>query len=140
MVYDRQDHIDHLYETHSLNKQIEGNDWAIFILNEASQSFIHQADLPTLLTAVTAIEATLRKSLNKTDLASLKTMIDESSLNFELKDRLHMLRKYRNQWVHQKQLAEKADITTDIYQIEVELEDMAYFALKCGYECVYWQE
>jgi len=145
---ERQNHIDDLYAQFTPDKDsnlhndkiISNYTWAIFILEEAVTAFLMRADLAAILTISTAIEATLREKLDKTELATFRSMIEEAALPSDMQDRLHMLRKYRNQWAHQKSLAKKTDIQTNLHQIEDELEHMAFFALKCGFEIIYMDQ
>ena len=75
------------------------SEWATRISQEATETFVSGHHLAALLTAVAAIETHLRAegSASKTRLQDLVT---QSGLDEGIKIEVHVLRRYRNRWVH----------------------------------------
>lgn len=106
------------------------SEWCAFIVREVDTAFANGAHLASILTAVSAIETYLRSEYAATEKERLVELIEKSSIDAGLKSDLHILRKYRNRWVHvddpwnDSKLLEHPEVT------EHELEDMALFAAR----------
>lgn len=113
------------------------SEWCAFIVREADTAFANGAHLASIITAVSAIETYLRSEHAATGKERLVELIDKSSIDARLKDDLHVLRKYRNRWVHvdepwnDSKLLEQPDVT------ERELESMALFAARALRRTIY---
>lgn len=113
------------------------SEWCAFIVREADTAFVNGAHLASILTAVSAIETCLRSEHAATGKERLVELIDSSSIDAGLKRDLHVLRKYRNRWVHvaepwnDSKLLEQPEVT------ERELEDMALFAARALRRTIY---
>jgi hypothetical protein len=70
-----------------------------FLIRNADLAFMYEAHLASLLTAVAAIESHLRGEYPE-NRGRLVNLIDSSELEPELKIELHMIRRFRNSWVH----------------------------------------
>lgn len=75
------------------------SEWATRISQEATESFVNGHHLATLLTAMAAIETHLRSESCDAK-TRLQDLINEATLDDSLKSEIHVLRRYRNRWVH----------------------------------------
>lgn len=113
------------------------SEWCSFIVREADTAFASGAHLASILTSVSAIETYLRSEHSTTGRERLATLIDVASIEPDLKHELHILRRYRNKWVHvddpwgDEALLEKPGVT------ENELEQMAFFAVRVLRRTIY---
>ncbi|QDL39721.1 hypothetical protein [Rhodoferax sediminis] len=113
------------------------SEWCSFIVREADLAFVHGAHLASILTAVSGIETYLRSEYSETGRKRLVELINRAPIHEALKKDLHLLRKYRNKWVHidepwnDKTLLERPEGT------ERELEKMALFAARLLRRTIY---
>lgn len=113
------------------------SEWCSFIVREADTAFVNGAHLATILTAVSGIETYLRSEYATRGRDRLVQLIDHASISDDLKTDLHVLRKYRNRWVHvddpwcDESLIEKPE------EMERELERMAFFAARVLRRTIY---
>lgn len=114
------------------------SEWCSFIVREADTAFANGMHLASILAAVSAIETYLRSECAASKQRhSLAELIDNATINANLKGDLHLLRKYRNRWVHvgepwsDSKLLEQPGVT------ERELEDMALFAARALRRTIY---
>lgn len=113
------------------------SEWAVFVVKQADLAFIHGAYLPAIITAVSAAETHLRSENGASGKISFQKLIDSSSINDALKNKLHKLRQYRNKWVHIENPWEDSQILNDENEIEQELELMATMAVEVLRETIY---
>ena len=79
------------------------SEWSTFLIRDDDTAFCNGAYLATILTAAAGIESHLRfeyQIQNNEKYLGLYELIEISSIDNSLKQELHNLRKYRNQWVH----------------------------------------
>jgi hypothetical protein len=76
------------------------SEWCTFIVRDADTAFASGAHLAAILTAVSGIETYLRSEHSETGRKRLVDLINSAQIAAELKTDLHVLRKYRNKWVH----------------------------------------
>lgn len=113
------------------------SEWCSFIVSEADMAFVSGAHLASILTAVSGIETYLRSEYASSDKERLFKLIDESPIDSELKKDLHILRKYRNKWVHVGDPWDDQALVKNPEQFEVELQEMAFFAVRCLRRTIY---
>lgn len=113
------------------------SEWSSFIVREADVAFAAGADLASLLTAVSGIEAYLRSEHSETGKERLIELINRASIDAGLKDDLHVLRKYRNKWVHVDEPWNDSNLLERPEETEQELERMALFAARALRRTIY---
>lgn len=113
------------------------SEWCAFIVREADTAFANGAHLASILTAVSAIETYLRSEHSTTGKERLVELIDKSSIDASLKSDLHLLRKYRNRWVHVDEPWNDSELLEQPEVAECELEDMALFAARALRRTIY---
>lgn len=106
------------------------SEWCSFIVREADISFIHGAFLSSILISVAAIETYLRSEYSNGKKESFCELINQSSLEETLKEKLHELRRYRNKWVHVIHPENDEEIINNPNEFEKELEEKATGAIK----------
>lgn len=106
------------------------SEWCTFISKSVYQAFVNGADLATVLTAVTCIETYFKTENPEDSNKSLVELIDTAfGLSDEEKESLHILRKYRNGWVHADRL-DDTDLFLHEDKYERELEEMALLSIR----------
>lgn len=106
------------------------SEWCTFILQSVYEAFVNGADLATVITAVVCIETYFKTEVPEDSNKSLAELIDEASgLSDEEKESLHILRKYRNGWVHADRLND-TDLLLHESKYQKELEEMALLAVQ----------
>ncbi|MFZ6815558.1 hypothetical protein ACO0K3_13890 [Undibacterium sp. Rencai35W] len=113
------------------------SEWCSFIVREADTAFVKGAHLASILTAVSGIETYLRSEYSVTGKERLIDLINHASIKTELKTNLHLLRKYRNKWVHIDDPWNDASLLECPEQTEQELEQMAFFAARALRSTIY---
>jgi hypothetical protein len=113
------------------------SEWCSFIVREADTAFANGAYLASILTAVSAIETYLHSEYASSDKDRFFKLIDDSPIEAGLKKELHALRKYRNKWVHVDEPWEDQALIENPEEIESELEEMAFFAVKSLRKTIY---
>jgi hypothetical protein len=116
------------------------SEWTTFLVKDAETAYCSGAYLASILTIQAAVESHLRFDyFTTTDTKGLffYDLINKSSLNDDLKEELHDLRKYRNKWVHvndpenDDELLERPE-----YYVE-ELETFSTKAIKTMLKTIY---
>lgn len=120
-----------------LNGGIILSEWCTFIVRDADTAFASGAHLAAILTAVSGIETYLRSEYSKTGKERLVVLINEAEIDAGLKTDLHALRKYRNKWVHVDSPWEDQELLVHPEAVEVELEEMAFFAVRSLRRTIY---
>lgn len=106
------------------------SEWCTFISKSVYQAFVNGADLATVLTAVTCIETFFKTESPEDSNKNLAELIDVAfGLSDEEKESLHVLRKYRNGWVHADRL-DDTDLFLHEDKYEKELEEMALLSIR----------
>ncbi|HQN65516.1 MAG TPA: hypothetical protein PLR90_09220 [Methylophilus sp.] len=113
------------------------SEWCSFVVCESDTAFANGAHLASIITAVSAIETYLKSEYpaNKDD--KLVALINQAEINSELKKDIHILRKYRNKWVHVDDPWNDENLLANRSQVEAELENMALFAAKTLRRTIY---
>ncbi len=113
------------------------SEWCCFIVREADTAFVNGAHLASILTAVSGIEAYLRSEFSDTGKERLVDLINQAAIDEGLKEDLHVLRKYRNKWVHVDDPMNDAQLLEKPEDTEKELEQMAFFAARSLRRTIY---
>lgn len=113
------------------------SEWCGFIVREADKAFTADANLASILTAVSGIETYLRAEYSTTGKERLFDLIDQSPIEKNLKTDLHKLRKHRNKWVHVDDPLDDAMLLEKPEEYDEELEEMAFFAIRCLRRTIY---
>lgn len=113
------------------------SEWCSFIVREADVAFAAGADLASILTAVSGIETYLRSEHSETSKERLVELINRASIDAGLKNDLHILRKYRNKWVHIDEPWNDSNLLERPEETELELERMALFAARALRRTIY---
>jgi len=113
------------------------SEWCSFIVREADMAFAAGADLASILTAVSGIETYLRSEHSETGKKRLVELINRASIDAGLKDDLHVLRKYRNKWVHVDEPWNDSNLLERPEETEQELACMALFAARALRRTIY---
>lgn len=113
------------------------SEWCSFIVREADLAFAGGADLASILTAVSGIETYLRSEHSETGKERLVELINRASIDSDLKADLHVLRKYRNKWVHVDEPWSDRGLLDLPQETEQELERMGLFAARALRRTIY---
>lgn len=113
------------------------SEWCSFIVREADVAYAAGAHLASILTAVSGIETYLRSEYSETGKERLVDLINRASIYIGLKEDLHVLRKYRNKWVHVDEPWNDASLLERPEETEEELERMAFFAARALRRTIY---
>lgn len=113
------------------------SEWCSIIVCEADKAFVAGANLAALITALAGIETYLRSEYPQKGNIKLFYLIELSPIDPELKKSIHLLRKYRNGWVHVTDPTDDADILENPEKYETELCQMASFAIETLRRVIY---
>ena len=113
------------------------SEWCSFIVRDADTAFVSGAHLATILTAVSGIETHLRSEHSTTKKGRLVELINHAEIDTSLKADLHVLRKYRNKWVHVDEPWEDEALLEHPEAVAGELEEMAFFAVRVLRRTIY---
>jgi hypothetical protein len=113
------------------------SEWCSFLIRDADIAYAKGAYLASLITAVAAIETHLRYEALQKGKLPLARLIDQEVANVELRNGLHHLRIYRNQWVHVADTEDDQKLLSAPTQTEQEVETMAAFAIKVLRQTIY---
>lgn len=113
------------------------SEWCSFIVREADKAFSSGAYLASILTAVSGIETYLKSEYSQPSRNRLVELINQAPIDGSLKDDLHVLRKYRNKWVHVDEPWDDANLIEHPEKTEQELEHMAFFAARALRRTIY---
>ena len=100
------------------------SEWATFLIKDADAAFAAGAHLASIITGLAGVETHLRGE-NGGKNQRFVELIDQSDLEDDLKWELHVLRKYRNSWVHVGDPWEDDSLLESSEKHEAELEEMA---------------
>lgn len=93
------------------------DDYTSFQLENAYISFCAGADLACVIMCQAAIESYIKED-EALDCKSFYDIIENCSYSSDFKNRLHPLRKYRNKWMHRKEI--DREISMDYAELERE--------------------
>jgi len=113
------------------------SEWCTFIVRDADTAFAGGAHLAAILTAVSGIETYLRSEYSETGKERLVELINQTEIDAVLKADLHILRNYRNKWVHVDSPLEDEELLEHPEAVEEELEEMAFFAVRALRRTIY---
>ena len=113
------------------------SEWCAFIVRECDIAFAAGANLATVITATTAVETYLRAEYGAGANLRLVELINQAPISTELKNDVHKLRKYRNQWVHIAKPKDDQAILENPEAYEVELESWAMLAQRTLRRTIY---
>jgi hypothetical protein len=118
------------------------SEWSTFLIKDADTAFFNKANLATILVSQAAIECHLRyEYLNEPlNIKGFYNLIEHSPIPDDLKKELHILRKYRNKWVHVNEPSEDEDLLKRPDYYENELEQMAIIAIRLLHEVIYLEQ
>lgn len=100
------------------------SEWATFLIKDADLAFVSGANLASIITGLAGAETHLRGECGEKN-QRFVDLIDQSNLEEDLKRELHILRRYRNRWVHVADPWEDASLLEFPDKHEAELEEMA---------------
>ncbi len=101
-----------------------------FISKSVYDAFVNGADLATVITSLACIETFFKTENPENKDKSLAQLIDEASfLDEEEIENLHLLRRYRNSWVHADCL-DDTELLKDDTAFYAEVEEMAILSVK----------
>jgi hypothetical protein len=129
---DRWDYINKLEDELLLGGVII-SEWSAFLVQDAEEAFCSGANLAAILVSQAAIESHLRYEYASSQVhkrLSFYELIEQSPLPEEMKRDLHILRKYRNRWVHVNDPNNDADLLVRPEYYEEEVERIAYMTIK----------
>ncbi|MBT0568715.1 hypothetical protein KIK84_00115 [Curvibacter sp. CHRR-16] len=113
------------------------SEWCTFIVRDVDMAFAGGAHLAAVLTAVSGIETYLRSEYSVTRKERLVELTNRAGIDANLKADLHVLRKYRNKWVHVDSPWEDEELIEHPEMVEGELEEMAFFAVRALRRTIY---
>ena len=106
-------------------------DWTTFQLENAYISYCAGANLSCIVMCQATIESFMRDDEQLSD-RSFYDLIENSSYNQDMKEKLHTLRKYRNKWTHINE--QNNEFLID----EKELEELALFSYRLALEVFHY--
>jgi hypothetical protein len=133
---ERWEHLNEL-DTTLLKGGVALSGWCTFIVQEADIAFAKGAMLASILTAVSGIETYLRSEYSNKDKETLFNLINRAPIDDQLKEDLHILRNYRNAWVHVEEPWQDRELERTSEPLMAELEEMALFAAKTLRRTIY---
>lgn len=119
------------------------SEWSTFLIKDSDIAFCSGAYLAAILTAVAGIESHLRFEYDNhrnEKHPSLYALIENSPIDFDLKQELHKLRKFRNEWVHVNDPQDNQKLLENSSQIDSELETIAINAIKLLRQVIYLEQ
>lgn len=100
------------------------SEWATFLIKDADLAFVSGANLASIITGLAGAETHLRGEGGEKN-RRFVDLIDQANLEEDLKRELHILRRYRNKWVHVADPWEDGSLLEFPEKHEAELEEMA---------------
>lgn len=106
------------------------SEWCTFISKSVYDAFVNHADLATVITSMACIETYFKTENPNNKGKNLVQLINEADfLDEEEVENLHILRKYRNSWVHAERL-DDTEILVNETAFYVEAEKMAILSVR----------
>ncbi len=116
------------------------SEWCTFIVKDADLAFVHGAFLSSIITSLAAVETYLRAEYGAKGKDSLANLISDSPLDESLKNELHYLRKYRNEWVHVDAPWRDGELVSNPDSKDKELEEIAKRAGRAMRQVIYSEQ
>jgi hypothetical protein len=116
------------------------SEWSTFLIRDADVAFQSGAHLSAILTSLAAVESHLKYEYGEKKNERLVDLIDKAPIEEDLREDLHLLRKYRNKWVHVNDPGQDDDLLTKPDKYEEELEKMACLAIKSLRRSIYTEQ
>ena len=116
------------------------SEWTTFLAKDAEIAFCGHANLASILACQAAIESHLRFDYFIPEQSKgwgFYQLIENSSLNNDLKNELHELRKFRNTWVHVKDPYNDSDLLERPEYYGNELEQFAKKSIRIMLKALY---
>jgi len=139
---DRADYINSL-DDELLKGGVLLSEWSTFMIRDADTAFCNGADLAAILACQAAIESHLRYEYF-VDSANRKLgffdLIEQAPLPADLKCDLHVLRRYRNLWVHVNEPDNDEDLLKCPEFHLAEIDQMAVLAIKVLRQVIYEEQ
>ena len=116
------------------------SEWSVFLIRDADTAFTSGANLAALLTALAGIESHLKFEYGRKKRERLVDLIDKAPIEEDLREDLHRLRIYRNQWVHIDDPVDDKTLLAEPDVHERELEEMAILAINSLRRTIYTEQ
>lgn len=117
------------------------SEWSAFLIRDADTAYCAGANLAAILAAQAAMESHLRYEYGENDKRiGFFDLIEISPIHEDLKADLHLVRKYRNQWVHVNDPHQDENLLTYPQYIEEELEKMAKLSIRSMRKVIYFEQ
>lgn len=107
------------------------SEWTTVIMQDAEGAFVSGHYLAAILTAQAAMECNLRHENGVAERCGFFELIEGSDLPAELKQDLHVVRRYRNRWVHVADPSEDSHLQDHLFEEGEDMERMAVLAITC---------
>ncbi|MCW7471725.1 hypothetical protein [Leptospira kanakyensis] len=104
------------------------SEYCTYLIKNCDLSFVIDAHLSTIITAVAGIETFLRSESSEIK-QSFQELINISNLDNESKENLHRLRKFRNKWVHVNEPWNDSELLEFTEKVDKELEEYSILAV-----------
>ncbi len=99
------------------------SEWATYLIKDADLAFVGGAHLASIITSIAGVETHRRGEVDSSK-QRLVDLIEQSDLEYDLKQELQLLRKYRNKWVHVADPWDDEALLDFPEKHEAELEEM----------------
>ena len=116
------------------------SEWSAFLVRDADTAFASGANLAAILTALAGIESHLKYEYGSNQRERLVDLIDSASIDEALRAELHVLRRYRNKWVHVADPHEDTGLLAQPDTHAAELEQMASRAIRALRQAIYTEQ
>jgi hypothetical protein len=113
------------------------SEWCNRIVVDSDTAYAVGAFVASILTGMSGIETYLRAEDAGSGRRRLVDLIEASSLPADLKSDLHLLRRYRNKWVHVDDPNDDSVLLDEPDSMERELEAMAWLAVRAIRRTIY---
>lgn len=113
------------------------SEWCTVIVQETDLAFVGGADLATIITALAGVETYLRSEYGSKRGDASHKLIDASPLDDDLKQDLHLIRRFRNKWVHVSDPWDDQHLLDRPHEIGKELASMAEMAVRALRRTIY---
>lgn len=105
------------------------SEYSTFLAQDADTAFVNQADLATIIVCCAAIESHLRYEGSGDE--RLVSLISETPMEEDLREKLHDLRRFRNQWTHVSRPELDERLLAEEQAVRDELSEKAHLAMEC---------
>lgn len=116
------------------------SEWCVWLVRETDTAFARGAFLAAVILAVAGIETHLRAEYMSEGKKKLVALIDATPFPEGLKSDLHVLRRYRNGWVHVDDPMDDQLLLQAPFVVDEALEKMAYLAVSSLRKALYFEQ